>query len=332
MAKIKNSRFYIWFISHPILVMIFQLVMALGLFEAFTEIFYFLVSFEMYNIYWVEFSNFGSMAFSEIAAWLMTFIISLLLGYRGLYQKPVVGFKTRWLLAMPFVLYVANIFVGNWFYCMYQYTYVRLPISEGMLCILTYAFVGLYEELECRGLVLNICLKHLPQNTMGMWTALIISSLIFGGGHIANYLNGGALLGVLHQMIFATGLGMLLGAIYLRTRSLLLVSILHGVYDFSLSLEEGFFKEIDFYESFNDSSWLSILPAVPCVILAILMLRKGYECVKGVEISTQAQKVISNFTFGMFVLFVFSFGSFILYYTGLTGMERREILINLFGY
>lgn len=78
----------------------------------------------------------------------------------------------------------------------------------------------IFEEIMCRGLILNSLRKAMPK-----WAAIVLSSLIFGVMH------GNAV-----QIIYATALGVLLGWIYTKTDSILIPMICHFAFNLTSSL------------------------------------------------------------------------------------------------
>ncbi len=105
----------------------------------------------------------------------------------------------------------------------------RLNMSpfESILYILSMLCVGFLEELIFRGLLFNAMLKN------GKNSAIIVSSVTFGVGHIINLINGSGaeLLPNLLQVVYAVAVGFMFVMIYYRTKSLLPCIITHGVFN-----------------------------------------------------------------------------------------------------
>lgn len=98
---------------------------------------------------------------------------------------------------------------------------VKLKII--VLCLL----VGLAEEFIFRGLLVSLFLKIFHNNVLG---TVISSSIIFGLIHTMNlksmpigYVSG--------QVIFAAAIGLLFGTIYVKTKNLSIVILLHALRD-----------------------------------------------------------------------------------------------------
>ena len=104
---------------------------------------------------------------------------------------------------------------------------VNMSLFETILYILSMLCVGFLEELIFRGLLFNAMLKN------GKNSAIIVSSVTFGVGHIINLINGSGaeLLPNLLQVVYAIAVGFMFMMIYYRTKSLLPCIITHGVFN-----------------------------------------------------------------------------------------------------
>lgn len=102
---------------------------------------------------------------------------------------------------------------------------------EAVCYALTMFCVGFLEEVIFRGLLFNAMRKD------GVKSAILVSSLTFGIGHIVNLFNGSGadLLPNLLQVVYATAAGFMFVMIYYKTESLLVCIGTHGVFN-ALSL------------------------------------------------------------------------------------------------
>ena len=98
---------------------------------------------------------------------------------------------------------------------------------ETVLYILSMFCVGFLEELIFRGLLFQAMAKD------GVKTAIIVSSVTFGIGHIVNLINGSGaeLLPNLLQVMYAVAIGFAFVMIYCRTRSLMPCIIVHSIFN-----------------------------------------------------------------------------------------------------
>lgn len=94
-----------------------------------------------------------------------------------------------------------------------------------------YIGVGIIEELYVRGLLLNIIEKLFYGKRNAVLWAVVISSVIFGAGHIPGTL-GSPFLVIVCKVVWTIGLGIYFGAVYKKTNCLWAAIILHAVMDF----------------------------------------------------------------------------------------------------
>lgn len=116
------------------------------------------------------------------------------------------------------VMLIANLWYGIGIY---------VSSLEVVFYALTMLCVGFLEEVIFRGLLFNAMRKD------GIRSAIIVSSLTFGMGHIINLFNGSGaeLLPNLLQVVYATAAGFMFVMIYYRTESLWVCIVAHGVFN-----------------------------------------------------------------------------------------------------
>ena len=98
---------------------------------------------------------------------------------------------------------------------------------ETAFYILAMLCVGFLEEVIFRGLLFEAMRKD------GVKTAIIVSSVTFGIGHIINLVNGSGaeLLPNLLQVVYATAAGFMFVMMYLKTDSLIGCIAAHGLFN-----------------------------------------------------------------------------------------------------
>lgn len=107
----------------------------------------------------------------------------------------------------------------------------QLDICIYLLC--TCVMTGIFEEVVFRGLIQNMICEIGKNKEKQEEMCVFIASIIFGITHILNLIEQPQfILGTFTQIIYTFCLGMLLGAIYFKTRSLVFVIILHGLFNF----------------------------------------------------------------------------------------------------
>ncbi len=103
--------------------------------------------------------------------------------------------------------------------------------AETVLYILSMLFVGFLEEMIFRGFLFK------AMSVNGVKSAVIVSSVTFGIGHIVNLINGSGadLLSNILQVIYAVAVGFAFVMIYCKTKSLIPCILTHGIFN-SLSV------------------------------------------------------------------------------------------------
>lgn len=117
-------------------------------------------------------------------------------------------------------------------FCIGLYPFDNTPTVWRVLIegIVYYIGVGVMEELYLRGLLQNVIEKLFGSRRHASLWAVLITSALFGAGHIFGAL-GQPVLTILCKTVWAAGLGVYLGAVYVKTRNLLLVMVLHTLID-----------------------------------------------------------------------------------------------------
>ena len=104
---------------------------------------------------------------------------------------------------------------------------MNMSPQETVLYVLAMFCVGFLEELIFRGLLFRAMARN------GVKSAIIVSSVTFGIGHIVNQINGSGaeLLPNLLQVLYAVAIGFAFVMIYCRTKSLMPCIIVHSVFN-----------------------------------------------------------------------------------------------------
>ena len=103
--------------------------------------------------------------------------------------------------------------------------------SEILFHIIFMINVGFLEEMIFRGFLFKMMAKD------NLKSAIIVSAITFGMGHIVNLLNGASLISTLMQICYATAIGYILVIIFYKSKSL--VSIPGGFTPQFRRLETG---------------------------------------------------------------------------------------------
>ena len=157
---------------------------------------------------------------TAIVGAVLTGILTLWLHHNGLFAEyglcPSKVPAGRLLCYLPLVLLVS---VNLWF----GVTWNLAPLETGCY-IMAMFFVGFLEEVIFRGLLFRSMAKD------NLKTAVIVSSVTFGIGHIVNLFNGSGadLLGSSLQVVYAIAAGFMFTALFYKTKSLWACIITHG--------------------------------------------------------------------------------------------------------
>ena len=94
-----------------------------------------------------------------------------------------------------------------------------------------YIGVGVMEELYLRGLLQNVLERCFGSRKHAALYAVLVTSALFGLGHIVGCIGLPLFTGVC-KVLWAAALGVYFGAVYVRTRNLTSVMLLHALIDF----------------------------------------------------------------------------------------------------
>lgn len=134
---------------------------------------------------------------------------------------PVDGSTKSYLWYLPLLIIIsANLWFGI--------TPNKVGI-EAFLFVLSMLCVGFLEEIIFRGFLFRALAKD------SVKSAIHISALTFGIGHIVNLLNGAELFSTLLQIGYAVSIGYLFTILFLKSGSLVPCIITHGLFN-SLSV------------------------------------------------------------------------------------------------
>ena len=104
-----------------------------------------------------------------------------------------------------------------------------------LMTALLYFSVGLFEEVVMRGILVGHMLHHWKNDSRRIFKTVLWSSVIFGVTHLGNVFSNP--IGTAFQIVYATGLGMVFAAAYIRTRNLWSCILIHSIVDFTGGIE-----------------------------------------------------------------------------------------------
>lgn len=140
--------------------------------------------------------------------------------------------------------------------------------------------VGIFEEFLYRGIILNSMINRFGYNKTSIVKSIILSSLIFGLGHLANLTMFPTLvIATISQIIYASLNGILFASIYLRCKNIWAVIILHAVYDWLVKASEiyhsGTIPSVPVDISVL-SGIIEVIFAIPFALVGFFLLRKVF--------------------------------------------------------
>ena len=128
--------------------------------------------------------------------------------------KPAYGIYRAWFYIPLMLIGLSGIFFG---------VTLKYSAAETAFYIISMLCVGFLEELIFRGfLFVGMAKKNVT-------SAVIVSSVSFGLGHIVNLLNGQDLSETLLQIVFALAVGFMLVTLFYKGKSLMPCIIFHGI-------------------------------------------------------------------------------------------------------
>lgn len=134
--------------------------------------------------------------------------------YFGIKSLKDLDYK-RLIFLLPFIL-IATVNLWNGIT-------IKYSVLEMGLFLISMLAVGFLEEIIFRGFLFQALSKK------NIRTAVIISSITFGIGHIVNLANGADFLPTLMQICYAISIGFMFTVFVLKTGNILPCMICHGV-------------------------------------------------------------------------------------------------------
>jgi membrane protease YdiL (CAAX protease family) len=125
------------------------------------------------------------------------------------------------------------------------------------------------EELFFRGLILR---GLAPK---GIWSAALITSLLFGLSHLMNAAAGMSLDVVLWQLLYGTAYGLAYAGFALRTGTIWPIMLTHFLNNFLVLLVSGW--EVQMQDVSTSDRWLNIVYTLALTIYGIILIRNHHR-------------------------------------------------------
>ena len=160
-------------------------------------------------------------------------LIPLILAFKNRYifSEKRLGFKETIKIIWPMLLMIFSIMIlrlsqGN--------AFTRFNFKEFVATLILCFFVGVFEEILCRGWLQNELIERFGKTRKDVILSIVFSGLIFGSIHIMNFFVGQELIGTIIQVISADIFGIYIGSIYYKTKNIWVCILLHGLWDFAI--------------------------------------------------------------------------------------------------
>ncbi len=106
------------------------------------------------------------------------------------------------------------------------------PMYRVFLFLLECISVGFFEEIIFRAILLFVLYNMLSKYKFGLYFTILISAVIFGIFHFFNLISGASFVDTLLQVGYSFLLGIMWAVVYLRTKNIWFVMVLHATYNF----------------------------------------------------------------------------------------------------
>ena len=146
---------------------------------------------------------------------------------------------------------------------------------EAVLFVISMLCVGFLEELIFRGFLFRAMCRD------NVKTAIVVSSLTFGFGHIVNLLRGAELAETLCQLIYASAIGFCFTAVFYVGKSIIPCIIVHAVVNSTsyFAVTEGMSR---------------IIPLVSTVIITVVSVGYGVYLLRSAKKGTMGSSASSG--------------------------------------
>ncbi|MCR5227939.1 MAG: CPBP family intramembrane metalloprotease [Eubacterium sp.] len=171
-------------------------------------------------------------------------------------SKPEYKLSKAW-------FYIPLLLIG--FSSIYFGVTLKYSIAETAFYMISMICVGFLEEIIFRGFLFKGMAKK------NIKSAIIVSSLTFGIGHIVNLLNGQPLLETLLQIAFAMAVGFVLVTLFYKGKSLIPCIAFHSINN-SLSAISNEEASLKFFGTVEKELYITVgIALIICVIYLVAL-------------------------------------------------------------
>ena len=216
---------------------------------------------------------------NEIAMFLLFYLGAVILSRKDVIKFKKEGFGVGFLIyLLPMLNVISTIKKMAGDYATYG-TFMQISIGELLSTIVLTLFIGLAEETLFRGIIQNSLHDFFGEKNVGsVRAAIIIQAFVFGGVHLINYFTGSSDLGsAIIQILSATGMGFLFGAMYYCSgKNLWVPVIFHAFGDFRGLVHSGSLLGKNLSDNLSSYSSAYTVPAgyesMPYVLIGLLSI------------------------------------------------------------
>lgn len=164
----------------------------------------------------------------RVAMGIIFIMILFFLGYKEMFKFKQAG-KALLVMLPAFLISINNFPISAY---LNGRTELNEPVYRIFLFFIECLSVGFFEEILFRGIVLFVLFDIFLDKNNGIILSVVSSSLIFGLLHIFNVFDGASMRVIIEQIGYSFLMGMLWAVMYVKTKNLWLVMLLHATYNF----------------------------------------------------------------------------------------------------
>lgn len=215
----------------------------------------------------IKYGKYGLYYISELVVLLLSIVIVVVRKKFYIFKEKRLSFKNTIFMSLPILIISGLLLISN------TVTLIGKDLNfiNWFSLILYVIFIGLFEEIFFRGIILQELLDDFYHTKKEVIFSILLSAIIFGSLHLTNILVGQDLLTTIMQVIQTTAIGILLGTIYYLSKNIWALAFIHGFYDYAVLLGSvNYIKDCEYVANVPFSITLSSL--VASMILSIIYI------------------------------------------------------------
>ena len=184
--------------------------------------------------------------------------------FNGCLQKK--GLKEGLLMLLPFLAIHYAGSIVSW---------ITLGTGSVFIALLRATAPGFGEEITFRGLGVANYMRKI-QSGQQIKVIFWLSSTVFGLIHLTNIMAGGDTVSVIIQAVYAIGVGMLFGAVYLRTGNLWPTILAHWSVDFMEMIRVDLSDSGGIMTGMGIGDWITIAAGIFAAFWGLRLINPKY--------------------------------------------------------